>query len=152
LIDCPRIQPVSLIFETSWHYRECGPAWFSFGETWKPQSLGQLRSLRPRAANQAIAAWLDQPPRPSLFVEGDFEKLHNWRRISQSPFLLGRSLRLRSVSTPHGAALPVDERRERQRADQLRALTADILEDHAGLRPLDPPVWREPPNFFYYAE
>jgi hypothetical protein len=152
LVDCPRTQPVSLILETHWHCRECHAAWFSFGQTWKPQSLGQLRSLRPRNANQAITAWLDQPPQPSLFVEPDFMQRPNWRRISQSPFLLGRSLRLRSVSAPHGATLPVDEQRERQRADQLRALTADVLQDRAGARPLDPPVWREPPAFLYHTE
>jgi hypothetical protein len=152
LIDCPRTKPLWFILETNWYSRECAPAWFSFGETWKPQSLSQLRALRPRAANQAITAWLDQPLRPSLFVESDFERLPNWRRISQSPYLLGRTLRLRSVSTPHGATLPVDERQERQRADRLRALTGDVALDRAGLRPLDPPVWREPASFAYHAE
>jgi hypothetical protein len=152
LIDCPRTQPVSLILETNWGFPDCRGAWFSFGETWNPQSLGQLRSMRPRNANQAIAAWLNRPAEGSLFIEPDWERLHNWRRISQIPFLLGRSLRLRSVPTPHGATLPVDEQRERQRNDQLRALTADILQDRVGARPINPPSWVEPPNFLYYAE
>jgi hypothetical protein len=31
------------------------------------------------------------------------------------------------------------------------ALAASVLEDRACARALDPPAWREPPNFFYYA-
>src|SRR5215469_15692954 len=153
LVPCPRTMPIWLILETNWFSRDCAPAWFSLGETWLPESLPLLRAMRPRNANQLIAAWLAEPPVPRLFVEPDYDRrLPHYRRIHEISFLLARTLRLRVISTLDGVTRPADERQQQNRADRLRALTADVLEDRAGARPLDPPSWNEPRNFLYYTE
>src|SRR5215471_8838252 len=67
LIPCPRSQSCWLILETNWFSR-CRPAWFSFGETWLPESLPLVRAMRPRNPNQRIAVV------PRLFVEPDYDR------------------------------------------------------------------------------
>src|SRR5215471_18199512 len=101
LISCPRTPALWLVLETNWFSRDCQRAWFSFGETWLPQSLPLLRTMRPRNANRLIAEWLAEPAAPRLFVEPDYNRrLPHYSRISESRFLLGRSLRLRVIATP----------------------------------------------------
>jgi hypothetical protein len=153
LVACPRTSALWCVIETNWYSRECLPAWFSFGGLWVPESLPQLRALRPRKANQLICGWLDEPRRGRLFVECDYDGcVPRYRRVFESGFLLAQSLRLRVLSTPGGATCPVDERDQQQRADRLRALASDVIEDRTGARPPDPPNWKEPPDFLYYTE
>src|SRR5262245_40861817 len=107
LVRCPRTPSLWLVLETNWFARNCGLGWFSFGETWLPQSLPLLRTMRPRKANQLLAAWLTEEPAPRLFVEPDYDRrLPHYGRISESRFLLGRSLRLRVIATPDGGHPP----------------------------------------------
>jgi hypothetical protein len=153
LIPCPRTAEPWLVAETNWYSRDCAPAWFSFGEAWLPESLPLLRAMRPRNANQRIAAWLAEPPAPRLFVEADYDRrLPHYRRIHEISFLLARTLRLRVISTLDGVTRPADERDQQTRTDRLRALTADVLQDRAGARPSDPSSWNEPRNFLYCTE
>src|SRR5262245_11038232 len=58
LIACLRVSPLWMILECNWYSRHCAPAWFSFGETWVPESLPLLRTMRSRDANRLIASWL----------------------------------------------------------------------------------------------
>src|SRR6516225_6848101 len=93
-----------------------------------------------------IATWLNEPHQARLFIECDYDwRLPRYRSISEIRFLLAKSLRLRVVSTFDGASRPIDEQQAERRTDQLRALTADILQDPAGTRPINPPSWVEPP-------
>jgi hypothetical protein len=64
LVSCPRTAAPWLILETNWFSRRCDNAWFSFGETWLPESLPLIRAMRPRNANKLIAVWLAEPPTP----------------------------------------------------------------------------------------
>ena len=68
LVPTPRTSALWLVLETNWFSRDCQRAWFSFGETWLPQSLPLLRTMRPRKANQLLAKWLVEPAGPRLFV------------------------------------------------------------------------------------
>jgi hypothetical protein len=153
LVCSPRTPALWLVLETNWYRRDCKYAWFSFGETWLPESLPLLRATRPRNANQLIAAWLADPPAPRLFVEPVYDgRLPHYRRIHELSFLLAREFRVRVISTLDGVTRPADERHQQNRADRLRALTADVLEDRVGAHPPDPPAWKEPRDFLYYTE
>jgi hypothetical protein len=152
LVDCPCTAPVWLILETNWYSRDCRPAWFSFGGCWAPESLPALRVLRSRDFNKLVGCWLDDRS-PHLFVECDFDgRVPRYRRLSDFRSLLIRTLRLRVVSASHGAAAPVDQRSDQQRADQLRALASAVLEDRVAARPPNPPAWIELPDFLYRVE
>jgi hypothetical protein len=152
LVSCPGTRPPWLVLETNWFSRDCSPAWFAFGGLWAPRSLAELRSLRPRQARELIREWLDESAEPRLFIECDFERLPHYARIPEIRFLLARSLRVRTMMPRSQGALTVDQREQARRADALRALTRQLAEDRARLRPEDPPAFRQPPNFFYHAE
>ena len=59
---------------------------------------------------------------------------------------------MHTITAPNGATLPVDERADQQRTDELAAYTRAVLEDRAALRPRDPPRFIEPPDFLYQTE
>src|SRR5215831_1607966 len=61
-LECPRTPACWLVLETMYS-RDCSPAWFSFGETWLPESLPLLRSMRPRNANQRSQSGSQSRPR-----------------------------------------------------------------------------------------
>jgi hypothetical protein len=151
-LRCPRTKPVWLIIETNWFARHCENAWFSFGGYWQPRTLAELRSMRPRQANQTIVEWLDELPQPHLFVEADFERLPHFQRLHESRFLLARSLRVRTMSPRSPSALPVDEREQTRRGDILNALIRSLVEDRAQARPADPPTFHQPASFLYHCE
>jgi hypothetical protein len=153
LVACPRTSALWLVLETNWFLRDCAPAWFAFAGHWRPESLPLLRAMRSRNGNALIATWLNEPHQARLFIECDYDwRLPRYRSISEIRFLLAKSLRLRVVSTFDGASRPIDEQQAERRTDQLRALTADILQDPAGTRPINPPSWVEPPAFLYQTE
>ena len=152
LLPVPRTPAVWLIIETNWYSRCCDSAWFSFSGTWHPRSLGEIRSMRPRKANELISEWQNKSQEPRLLVEPDGEKLHHPRQISEIPLLLARSLRVRTITPRTAGVLAVDEREQQRRADNLAALTRAVIEDRVRARPEDPPVFREPPNWLYHAE
>jgi hypothetical protein len=154
LLDCPRASTLWFTLETNFYRRDCQLGWFSFGEHWAPRSLGEIRARRPhRDMNREITAWLnDQPEIPRLFIEPDFNRRPRVDRLPELPYLLGRCLRLHTITAPNGATLPVDERAEHTRSDQLGAYTRHVLEDRIGARSPDPPAFREPPGFLYSCE
>jgi hypothetical protein len=152
LIDCPRTPAVWLILETNWYSRNCEESWFAFGGAWSPRSLGELRSMRPRRANDLIGEWRDEPVLSRLFVEPDWQQLPRSRGISEISMLVARSLRVRSMIPRTGRILAVDERERERRADQLAALTRTVIEDRIRARAQDPPVFREPANWLYRVE
>src|SRR5215471_5428334 len=80
LIDCPRTPACWLILETNWYSRDCSEAWFSFGGTWVPYSLGELRARRSRQAADLINDWFYEPSAPRLLIEPDWEQLHSSKR------------------------------------------------------------------------
>src|SRR5215471_2155664 len=67
LLPVPRTPAVWLIIETNWYSRCCDSAWFSFGGTWHPRSLGEIRSMRPRKANELISEWLNESQVPGYW-------------------------------------------------------------------------------------
>jgi hypothetical protein len=152
LVECPRVQPVWLVLETGWYSRDCGPGWFSFGPQWDPWSMGKIRAMRPRAANELITGWLNEPSVPRLLVEPDWQQFHHPGRISEIVALLARSLHVRIVTPRTTGALAVDDREQERRADTLAALTRAVIEDRVSARSADPPVFKQPPNFLYHAE
>jgi hypothetical protein len=80
VIPCPRTHTPWLILETNWYSRSCSQAWFSFGQTWMPSSLGELRARRPRQANDLICDWLNEPSTSRLFIEPDWNELHSTKK------------------------------------------------------------------------
>jgi hypothetical protein len=152
LIAVPRTAPVWLIVESNWYSRSCESAWFALGGAWTPNSLGELRSMRPRRAREEINGWLSEPPTGRLFVEADWERLPRYGRIPESRHLLNRSLRVR-VKTPRTVGvLAVDARDEERRRARLRALVQGVIEDRIGARSAEPPVFSPPANWLYHAE
>ena len=152
LINCPRTTPSWIIIETNWFSRDCQDAWFSFGGQWAPQSLPRLRARSPwREIEAETKAWLDDP-NEHLFVEPDFERFPYFNRLTQAKFLLQRSLRLRTRTARTADPLrSLDKHNEDRRADELNAATRYVLDDHAGLRPRDPPRFVQPADFLYYV-
>ena len=80
-LPVPRTPAQWLIIEINWYSCCCDSAWFSFGGTWRPRSLGEIRSMRPRKANELISEWLNEPQVPRLLVGPDGEKLHHPRHL-----------------------------------------------------------------------
>jgi len=154
LIDCPRTPAVWLILETNWYSRDCMDGWFSFGETWLPNSLPRLRSRFPwRMVEEEIQEWLDSPSDPRLFIEPDYDRYPYFHRLTQGSFLLQRSLRVRTRTNRSVDPLAaLDTRNEERRKDELTAATDMVLRDRAGLRSADPPVFRQPVDFLYQLE
>jgi hypothetical protein len=155
LIECPRTPAPWIVLESNYYSRQCQLAWFAFGEHWAPRSLGEIRARRPhRDINREISAWLtDEPDIPRLFLEPDFNRRPRTDRLAELPYLFGRCLRVHSITAPNGATLPVDERADQQRADQLAAYTRAVLEDRIGARGPSPPTFRtQPPDFLYFVE
>jgi hypothetical protein len=152
LIDVPRTAGCWMILETDWLSRDCSPAWFAFGGTWSPESLGKIRAMRPRQANQLITQWREEPAVSRLFVEPDWQQLPRARRISEMPSLVARSLRVRVKAPRSIGALVLDQREQDRRADALAELVRRVLEDRIGARPVDPPRFVQPANFLYHAE
>ena len=154
LIDCPRTPTVWLILETNWYARNCLEGWFSFGREWVPHSLARLRARYPwREIEGEINRFLETPEHRRLFIECDFERYPYFSRLTQAHFILQRTLRVRSLMkrTAEPAAL-VDQMVADRRRDELQAATRWITDDHARLRPVDPPEFIPPPDFLYYAE
>jgi hypothetical protein len=154
LAPCPRTRSLWLVLETNWFARDCAPAWFSFGESWVPRSLAQIRARTPwRGIETIINELLDEPDQDRLFVEPDFERLGNYSRCSNSLFILDRALRVRTVEhRTFTALLSLDKREEERRAAQLSALVNGVMRDRVGARSPDPPQFVEPPHFAYYTE
>jgi hypothetical protein len=46
LIPVPRTPAFWTVLETNHCRRDCQLAWFSFGESWAPRSLGEIRARR----------------------------------------------------------------------------------------------------------
>lgn len=153
LVDCPRTPAPWLVLETNFYQRDCRLGWFSFGGAWLPESLPLLRAMRSRNANALIAQALNEL-HGRLYVECDYDRrLPRYRALSEIRFLLAKSLNLRVVSPLDGISSPIDERLADRRADQLRALASDVLQDRAGARPADPPrLSAEPPAFLYHTQ
>jgi len=151
LVDCPRTAGLWTVFETAYYSRDCTRAWFSFGGSWRPRSMGAIRADRPRNLHRDLTDWLEDSS-PRLFIEPDFEQPRSIGHLAELPFLLGKCLRIRARLTASVATQPVDERVDQQRADELGELTRHVLEDRISARPSDPPRWSEPPGFRYYTE
>lgn len=154
LVPCPRTRRPWLILETNWYSRNCYSGWFSFGETWLPKSLAQIRSQKSwRQIEDETQEWLDAENEERLFIEPDYERYPRYHQRSQAHFLLQRSLRVRT-KIPRGDHMlrALDENERDRRADTLVSLTRMVLEDRISSRPENPPTFREPPNFLYHLE
>ena len=155
LVECPRTRSLWLVIETNWYSRYCEYAWFSFGQTWIPRSLAQIRARTPwREIEAMVTELLDQPEMERLFVEPDFERYPSYSRVSNALFILDRALRVRTIHrrAPAAAQLALDEREEERRADLVSAAVRSLVEVPAGARGDVPPRFQEPANFIYYAE
>jgi hypothetical protein len=154
LVGCPRTASPWLILETDWYDRQCLDAWFSFGQLWAPCTLARLRARSPwRVIEAEMKEMLDAPPRERLFIECDYERYPIFNRLTQARYILQRSLRIRVRSARAPDPLrSLDQRDKDRRTDELSAAARYALEDHAGLRPVDPPRFVEPPNFLYHVE
>lgn len=153
LVACPRTHAVWLVLETDWYARDCLSAWFSFGATWVPRSLAQIRGRQPwRAIEAMVMELLDEPEMEQLFIEPDFERYPRYSR-SNAVYILDRSLRVRTILRRTGRALlPLDRREEDRRSDELAAALEKVTADRVQARPVDPPRFVEPPDFIYRAE
>lgn len=153
LVDCPRTATTWLILETNWYDRECDDAWFSFGNQWTPCSLSRLRVRSPwRGVEAEMKRMLDEDGR-LLFVECDYQRYPMFHRLTQAQYILQRALRIRTQAPRSPDPLrALDDMDRIRRSDELSAATRYALEDHAGLRPINPPRFIEPPNFLYHVE
>ena len=153
LMDCPRTADHWLVLETNWYDRCCPDAWLSFGNQWTPCSLARLRARSPwREIEAEMKAMLDEGGR-YLFVECDYERYPMFHRLTQAQCILQRALRIRTrLARSPDPLRALDSQDRRRRSDELAAATRYVLEDRAGLKPPDPPEFRAPPNFLYYAE
>jgi hypothetical protein len=96
---------------------------------------------------------VDDPAAQRLFVECDYERYPVFHRLTQAQYILQRALRIRTRSPRTAEPLnSLDQRDQQRRSDTLNAAARYALEDHAGLRPGDPPRFVEPPNFLYHVE
>jgi hypothetical protein len=128
-VPCPRTAALWMVLETNYNSRDCRRAWFSFGESWLVESLGGLRAKRPhRTVNRQITEWLENEVDLSrLIVEADFDRRPKTDRLPELPFLLGRCLRVHTITAANGATRPDDERADDERTDRLAALTYSAL-------------------------
>lgn len=154
LVGCPRTPGCWLVLETNWYDRRCSDAWFSFGKQWEPCSFPRLRVRSPwREIEAEMKQMVDEPDRHRLFVESDYERYPLFHRLTQAKYILQRSLRIRTRCPRTGDPLQsLDQRDQQRRSDTLAAAARYVLEDHAGLRPADPPRFIQPPNFLYHVE
>ena len=148
LVDCPHTAPLWMVLETNYYSRDSARGWFSFGESWLVDLLGGLQAKRPhRAVSRQITEWLENGVDLSrLFVEADFDRRPRADFLPELPFLLGRCLRVHTITAANGATRPVDERADDERTDRVAALTYSGLKGHINARPLNPPRWSEPPK------
>ena len=154
LVNCPRTPSTWLVLETNWYARRCTDAWFSFGESWTPETLPRLRARSPwREIEAEINQWLENPSDDHLFVEPDYERYPRFHRLTQARYLLQRTLRIRARSKRIGEPLySLDKYAQERRADELAAATRFVLEDRAQARPTDLPRFLEPPDYLYHVE
>ena len=154
LVPCPRTRSPWLILETNWYSRNCYGGWFSFGETWLPRSLAQIRARSPwREIEAETKEWLEDEKAERLFIEPDWERYPRFHRLTQAQFLLQRALRVRTKRNRGDHTIrTLDEQERDRRTDELAALTRAVLEDRIGSRPQNPPAFRQPPNFLYHLE
>lgn len=64
--ECPPTPACWLILEPTSTAVNCEYAWFAFGGHLVPRSLAELRSMRPRFANERIRQWFDDSPQPPV--------------------------------------------------------------------------------------
>jgi|SRR5215475_1877755 len=154
LVPCPRTANLWIVLETNFYGRNCNPGWFSLGETWSPVSLSQIRTRHPWREIEAMVKELLDTEEEHLFIEPDFERYPMFSRISNSLFVLDRSLRLRAVTprTPGDHLMVVDQREQERITDQVNAYTRAVILDPAESRPADPPKFHEPAHFAYTIE
>ena len=154
LVNCPRTASSWLILETNWYSRSFEEAWFSFGESWLPCSWPRLLARSPwRETEAEMKEMLENASDEHLFVECDYERFPVFSRLTQAPFFLQRSLRIRTKSMRARDPLrSLDKFNQDRRADELAAATRYVLEDRIHARPADPPRFIEPPDFFYFVE
>jgi hypothetical protein len=63
LIPCQRTPAFWMALATNYYNRNIALAWFSFGESWGPRQLREIRARRPhRDVNREITAWLRAEP------------------------------------------------------------------------------------------
>src|SRR5215471_18607501 len=141
LIHCPRTASSWLILETNWYSRDFSEAWFSFGESWSPRSWPRLRARSPwRETEAEMKEMLENASDEHVFIEPDFERYPYFNRLTQAPFFLLRSLRLRTKSMRAADPLrSLDKYNQDRRADELSAATRYVLEDRIHARPTNPP-------------
>jgi hypothetical protein len=154
LAPCPRTDSLWLVLETNYYSRVCAPAWFSFGETWEPKSLAQIRARNPwREIEYMVSQILELPDELQLFVEPDFQRYPHYARLANAHFILDRCPRVRTILTRANTALMTIDALEAERHRmQLAAATRMVLEDRVHSRPDGPPKFIEPPEFSYRVE
>lgn len=154
LKECGRALFPWLALETAWGSVDCTRAWFSFGGLITPQSLSQIRLMRPRNAHNQIAEWLSElGKRPMLLVESEYRKATKVHMNCRAyPALQSQLLRVWTKNPKNGMA--VGERPESVE-QELRYLADRVIGKGAeGLRvgsTLNAPL-KAPGSLLYWCE